>query len=265
MANSNDPPADVTVIAHRGFAGVAPENTLAAAGRAGDLGADAIECDVVATADGTPVVFHDRRLDDRGPSRGITDGTGSVDERSTAAVTDATVLGTANRIPTLAAFVDAVPDGVALNVELKHPGAATTTLRAPDGESRRARWRPLVERTLDALDGEPTLFSSFSRSALEVVRSLSPNARVAPIAWDLDAAVGMAEAVDADAVHPSIEGLRSTQRDPPGEYAVNAWTARTWQDARDALGFGVDGLIADYPNLLPTATERDRSGANGGE
>ena len=257
MVNTTDTSADVTLFAHRGFAGVSPENTVAAARRAGSLGADAIECDVVATADGTPVVFHDRRLDDHGSSRGITDATGAVDERSTAAVTDAHVLGTDQRVPTLSAFVDAVPAEVALNVELKHPGTATTGGDAPETELRREQWRPFVERVLDRLDRDDrsVLLSSFSQSALEVVRSATTDASVAPIAWDLDTAVTMAEAVDAETVHPSIEGLRSAGAAPVEQYTVNAWTARTWQDARDAVRLGVDGLIADYPTLLSTAAD----------
>ena len=56
------------VIAHRGFAGVYPENTLCAVRAAldppdaGHRGADAIEIDVMATSDGELVVFHDRDL-----------------------------------------------------------------------------------------------------------------------------------------------------------------------------------------------------------
>ena len=50
------------VIGHRGAAGLAPENTIAAFGRALSLGVDAIEMDVLLTADDVPVVHHDPRL-----------------------------------------------------------------------------------------------------------------------------------------------------------------------------------------------------------
>lgn len=263
MVRSTDGTADVTLFAHRGFAGVAPENTLAAARRAARLGADAIECDVVPTADGTPVVFHDRRLDDRGTSRGITDGSGAVDERRTESVTSARVLGTTQQIPTFSAFLDAVPDDLRLNVELKHPGTASVE-GAPDDESHREQWRPLVERVVAALDRDPehVLFSSFSQSALAVVRSVEPRARIAPIAWDLDTALATAESLDTGTIHPSIDGLRSADAPPTDAYTVNAWTARTWQDARDAVLLGADGLIADYPTLLSTPGRRNSARAD---
>jgi len=49
-------------IGHRGAAGLAPENTLAAFARACSMGVDAIELDVLLTADRKAVVHHDFRL-----------------------------------------------------------------------------------------------------------------------------------------------------------------------------------------------------------
>lgn len=50
------------VIAHRGDSAHAPENTLEAARRAYDSGADAWELDVLLTRDGVPLVLHDESL-----------------------------------------------------------------------------------------------------------------------------------------------------------------------------------------------------------
>lgn len=50
------------VIGHRGAAGLAPENTLAAFAASLDLGVDALELDVHLTRDGTLVVYHDYTL-----------------------------------------------------------------------------------------------------------------------------------------------------------------------------------------------------------
>lgn len=53
---------NILVIGHRGAAGLAPENTLAAFTTAFDLGVDGVEMDVQLTRDGTLVVYHDHTL-----------------------------------------------------------------------------------------------------------------------------------------------------------------------------------------------------------
>ena len=60
------------VIAHRGYSGRYPENTMLAFEKAVEAGCDAIEMDVQLTKDGEVVVIHDERIDR------TTDGTGFV-------------------------------------------------------------------------------------------------------------------------------------------------------------------------------------------
>lgn len=67
--------ADPIIVAHRGLAGHAPENTLAAYGAALDLGFG-LEVDLSVTADGQIVMIHDRSLDR------TTDGQGPVGEKT---------------------------------------------------------------------------------------------------------------------------------------------------------------------------------------
>ncbi|MBZ0251997.1 MAG: hypothetical protein K8I02_01540, partial [Candidatus Methylomirabilis sp.] len=59
-------------IAHRGASGECPENTLAAFGRALEIGVDMVEFDVHLSRDGVPVVIHDDDV------RRTTDGRGLV-------------------------------------------------------------------------------------------------------------------------------------------------------------------------------------------
>jgi glycerophosphoryl diester phosphodiesterase len=56
------PEAELLVIGHRGAAGHRPEHTLASYELAARMGADAIECDVVSTADGVLVCRHENEI-----------------------------------------------------------------------------------------------------------------------------------------------------------------------------------------------------------
>jgi glycerophosphoryl diester phosphodiesterase len=55
-------PKKPLVVGHRGAAGLLPENTLAAFRRACEIGVDAVELDVLVSADGELVVHHDFKL-----------------------------------------------------------------------------------------------------------------------------------------------------------------------------------------------------------
>ena len=60
--NVEQPAKNIDIIGHRGAAGLAPENTLSAFEKACEIGVDAIELDVLLTADGKIVVHHDYNL-----------------------------------------------------------------------------------------------------------------------------------------------------------------------------------------------------------
>jgi len=59
-AQEPEPEKPFLYVAHRGASYLAPENTLASIQLAWDLGADAAECDIMLTADGKVVLFHDK-------------------------------------------------------------------------------------------------------------------------------------------------------------------------------------------------------------
>ncbi len=68
-SGKSSPPIDVEqpakkidIIGHRGAAGLVPENTLSAFKRACEIGVEAVELDVLLTADGEIVVHHDYTL-----------------------------------------------------------------------------------------------------------------------------------------------------------------------------------------------------------
>lgn len=102
-------------IAHRGFHDlnkVRWENTLSAFDAAAERDY-AIECDVHLSADGVPVVFHDREL-------GRLCGTeGLLSDLDASAIAKLKVGGTEDRVPTLAEMLERVAGRVPLVIELK--------------------------------------------------------------------------------------------------------------------------------------------------
>jgi glycerophosphoryl diester phosphodiesterase len=267
---------DPIVIGHRGFAGIYPENTVASAVGAGLAGADAIEIDVVPTADGTVVVFHDDRLSSR-ESGGLTDTEGLVWETDTETVLDAEVLESGETVPTLEGLLAAIPAGLGVNIELKNPGSSEVLLSEDfEGkrfEAQKGLWRPFVGQVLDIaaeFDNE-ILVSSFSEAAIAVTREYDASIPVAYLLWDsIERGLEIAREYDTESIHPPYGMIQGSPFFSDGVYLeepdysdtdivdvaheegreVNVYTIGTWYQAEQLAAAGVDGLINDYPGLL---------------
>ncbi|MBR5245885.1 MAG: hypothetical protein IKV25_00765 [Clostridia bacterium] len=64
-------PTDVNLFAHRGFSGIAPENSAAAFVEAGEKGFFGAECDIQLTSDGIWILNHDDNINRMTNGRGI--------------------------------------------------------------------------------------------------------------------------------------------------------------------------------------------------
>ncbi|USZ71316.1 glycerophosphodiester phosphodiesterase [Natronosalvus halobius] len=266
------------VIAHRGFAGVAPENTIEAARVASEHpSTDMIEIDVQAAACGTPVVIHDDRLEGTRDGRPLTDSEGLVWEQTLEALSNARVLETDEAVPTLEAFLEAVGPGVGVNVELKNPGTPSIRpaelLSSSVHDGRREIWEPFVERVVDVCDGfaGDVLFSSFCVGALAATRNVAPEYPIgALVEDDLEMGLEIAREYDCEAIHPprnaiagtvlptDSTGSRDSRTLPTADLldvardegrAINVWTVDTWIQFDQLRSVGVDGIIVDYPGL----------------
>lgn len=234
------------LVAHRGFAREAPENTLAAVAYAADAGANAVEVDVRAAGDGTPVVVHDATVDR------VTDATGAVADFAPDELAALDVLDSGAGVPTLAAVLETASDrGLAVNVEVKEPEVAAAT----------------VDVVHDAvLPTTAVWVSSFDPEALARVadasasrnRSASANASAAVAGRTLDTAylaatrrddpVAIARDLDCTAVHPAYDLVLAgdlVERAHESGLDVHAWTLDSPWVARAVANRGVDGLISD--------------------
>jgi glycerophosphoryl diester phosphodiesterase len=213
-------------IAHRGFAGVAPENTVQALETAAAT-ANWVEFDVRRCGSGEVVVVHDETVDR------VTDGTGRVDEHSRAELASLSVLDTGEGIPTLDEVLQAVPETTGLNIELKEQGLAGDVADALAGR------------------GHDILVSSFDAEALATLGAVADLSRALLFAEAPTANLDRARELGVDAVHPHWDLCSESfvQRAHGAGFRVNCWTIDTESAAEQARRAGVDGIASDYPRF----------------
>jgi glycerophosphoryl diester phosphodiesterase len=217
----------VHCLAHRGFAGVYPENTVLAVRAAVEAGADGIEVDVRRCGTGELVVVHDEHLDR------LTDSTGAVGNTSRSTLQTLSVLDSDATIPTLAEVFEATPDSVVLNVELKERGLAADCLTVFDRFAN------------------DVLVSSFDASALREVGERSDVPLALLFHRETDTALDVARRLDCEALHPYRRCCDADFLDTAHDagFEINAWTIQSAEQADRLSSLGVDGLIADAPQF----------------
>ncbi len=237
-------PGDAAFIAsHRGGGATAPENTLPAISAALAGGFGYVEVDVALTADGHPVLFHDRKVDR------TTDGTGRLAQLTLAEVRaldagswfDPRYAGTP--VPTFAEFLDvlAEADGRAI-VELKGLWDAAAVARAVDEISARELERSVALASFDARTLALCAAASEVVSRLLILKHLprdvvtaAEQAGVRGIIVSRKAVLARPEVVDQ--IHAA-----------GGRIVVYTLNKDAHWDAVTALG--VDGIVTDDPHTL---------------
>ncbi len=226
-------------IAHRGASAHAPENTLAAFREAARLGADMVELDVQMTADGQAIVLHDATLD-RFPGHAGEVRFKTLDEIRLVNA------GMGERIPTLEEAIQVCREELlGIYIELK-TGAAIDAVARAFQEYDLYQW---------------ALVGSFRPDWVAELKQRDRRIRTAILFHSPHVdPVALAQAVDADFVHPCWENAA----EQPHRLLTQAWLDRVreaglgvilWHEERPeeiaALRkLGVDGICSDAPELL---------------
>ena len=246
------------LVAHRGGARLAPENTLPAFDLAARLGADAFELDVHLTADGEVVVFHDDE------TARLTGAAGTIEARTLAEVRalDAGFGFTADgrtfpfrgrgiSPPTLRELLARHPR-TRLNVEAKSADPALAEALVKVVREAGALGRVCLGSQHDeqgerirSLAPEACHFLPEGPATCHVMAARAEGATGCPTGWDVaDLPFRMegSELVIVD--RPTVEYFHRQGM------AVFAWTVDAEADMRRLLADGVDGVMTDRPDLL---------------
>jgi glycerophosphoryl diester phosphodiesterase len=254
-------------IAHRGGAGLYPENTLAAFTHAIQLGSDGAELDVQLSADGVVVVHHDFRLN---PALSRRDGHWLKGE--TLRIKDlrfaqlqAFDLGRADpasdyarrhpdlvpedgaRIPSLAEVAALCPKNFQLLVELKSSSD-------PDSADPIDLADAAFEVMADQLGR--TIFVGFDWRGLARIKERSSAARcwftTDTLPGDVPPVLDLIKAAGGQGWFPAYQDARAENiREARARgLQVAAWTVNDPNDMARLIALGVDAICTDRPDLL---------------
>jgi glycerophosphoryl diester phosphodiesterase len=223
------------VIAHRGGAALAPENTLDAFDNGLALGADGIELDVRLSRDGGVVVHHDATLDRTTRLRGPV-GARDTDELVAA------------KVPTLHSVLRRYP-ATRVIIEIKERNLALA--------------RAVIDDIREAGAIDRVCIGGFSRKPLREVRRLEPlvatSAAREEVRWALYRSWCRWPVMKTPWTGYQVPETAGATRVVSPRFIVDAhraglgvqvWTVNSERDAERLIGWGVDALITDRPDVM---------------
>ena len=236
LVNSIQPIDDVTVVAHRGAAGRAPENTMAAVQAAIEDKTDWVEIDVQESADGQVVVVHDSDFMKLAEvDLKVWDGTlaeiQDIDVGSWFAAEFAD-----QRTPTLIDVLKEARGKAHVVIELKYYG---------HDQQLEQRVIEIVEQ-LDM--SEEVAIMSLKYDGVEKVRKLRPEWDIGLLSAQVLGNMGKLD-VDFLAVNMAMATPTFIRSNQAAGKRVLVWTVNDKMSMFRMMSLGVDGIITDEPAL----------------
>ncbi|MEU4687964.1 glycerophosphodiester phosphodiesterase family protein [Actinoplanes sp. NPDC023714] len=230
-------------VAHRGYAAAAPENTLPAFEAAIRAGATIVEFDVRVTADGVPVVIHDRTVDRTTTGHGRVWDLGFEDIAALDAGVRFSPAFAGVRVPALEEVLDLLQaSGAELLVEIKSPA----TLDEVKSILAHLAGHDLLARTV---------VQSFDPDVVRKAREIAPEVRRGLLLFRFDAeTVSLCRELGVALCNPPVaDVLRSPAvmaELAAAGVGVMPWTANDRSLWPSLVEAGVAGLITDHVGEL---------------
>lgn len=230
-------------IAHRGFKGEYPENTLLSFKKAIEVGADGIEFDVHLTKDNEVVIIHDETLERTTDGKGfVKDYTLNELRKFNASKCSVEKFGF-NAIPTLEEYFVMVRDlDFITNVELKN------SIFPYDGIEK------IVCDLISRYNMEKkVIVSSFNHHSIMKVKEINKNIECGLLvaSWIVNPGQYVKD-LGVENYHPAAYGLTRDEVSTIQSFGikVNAWIGNIDVDYSDLITAGVDAIISDYPDIV---------------
>ncbi|MCE9499002.1 MAG: glycerophosphodiester phosphodiesterase [Leptospira sp.] len=238
------------VIAHRGYSGHYPENTLLSFQRAIDVGSDMIEFDITVTSDFVPIVIHDDKLNrttnGKGKVRSVHYKT--ISSLDAGSWFDRDYRG--EKIPLLQEVLEfTAKKNIALNIEIK-----------PEAHDKRVSDKNIESQILPHLRQyrliDRVIISSFSPSVLQRMRKLSETIPLAflfekktkevtdPFEFCRELSINVLNV-------PKNLGKKNFIIDAHNKnIEVNIYTVNSEKEMRDVIECEPDGIFTNFPERL---------------
>lgn len=228
---------DMSIIGHRGAAGLAPENTLESFEAAMDWNVDMIEFDVRLTLDRVPVVIHDARLF---RTHRITQPVSQV------TYAELQELTAHLPVPSLEQILDRYFGKVMLNIELKSRDAGPVVLQL------------LATRYIKTADDwHKVLISSFKPADLKAIRRQEPSVCLGLLHDDNPYIfIAYARRLNLSAVgfHKLYLSRFAMEIARRSDLFTYVFTVNRRASAQALTDRGYDGIVTNYPDVLQQPT-----------
>jgi len=261
------------ILAHRGFSGKYPENTMLSFEKAYEYGADGVELDVQLSKDGIPVIIHDSAVDR------TTNGSGKISDLSLKEIRFLNAAATFTQfgqqtIPTLEEYFEWVQNKRFItNIELK------TYEDEYEGIEQK------VIQLINQYDmAEKIVLSSFNYQTIARVKTLAPELKCGFLTIDYQTLeqvkefipdllieqltlnvpsrlIDYAEALGVEYLHPNYRSFSSdtAKQITDRGLGINIWTVNEESDMQQLLSENVNFIITNYPDRLKSVINKEKA------